>query len=74
MSYLLVLAALVLPRTPTVFSFRTLQDADSSEMLVLDIRDLSCTAGGVIDATDHSLASTRWRILQNCKVFRSAEF
>ena len=31
-------------------------------------------AGGVAKEIDHILVSTRWRILQNCRVFRSAEF
>ena len=31
-------------------------------------------AGGVVKEIDHILVSTRWRILQNCRVFRSAEF
>ena len=30
--------------------------------------------GGVVKEIDHILVSTRWRILQNCRVFRSAEF
>ncbi|KAG0722293.1 Craniofacial development protein 2 [Chionoecetes opilio] len=31
-------------------------------------------AGGVAKEIDHILVSTRWRILQNCRVYRSAEF
>ena len=31
-------------------------------------------AGGVAKEIDHILVGTRWRILQNCRVFRSAEF
>ena len=31
-------------------------------------------AGGVAKEIDHVLVSTRWRILQNCRVYRSAEF
>ena len=31
-------------------------------------------ARGVAKEIDHILVSTRWRILQNCRVFRSAEF
>ena len=31
-------------------------------------------AGNAIKEIDHILVSTRWRILQNCRVFRSAEF
>ena len=31
-------------------------------------------AGGVAKEIDHILVSTRWRILRNCRVFRSAEF
>ncbi|MFV0265489.1 MAG: endonuclease/exonuclease/phosphatase family protein, partial [Kluyvera sp.] len=31
-------------------------------------------AGEVAKEIDHILVSTRWRILQNCRVFRSAEF
>ncbi|KAG0712588.1 Craniofacial development protein 2 [Chionoecetes opilio] len=31
-------------------------------------------AGGVTKEIDHILVSTRWRILQNCRVYRSAEF
>ncbi len=31
-------------------------------------------AGWVAKENDHILVSTRWRILQNCRVFRSAEF
>ena len=31
-------------------------------------------AGGVYKEIDHVLVSTRWRILRNCRVFRSAEF
>ena len=31
-------------------------------------------AGGVAKEIDHILVSTRWKILQNCRVFRSAEF
>ncbi|KAG0725429.1 Craniofacial development protein 2 [Chionoecetes opilio] len=31
-------------------------------------------AGGVANEIDHILVSTRWRILQNCRVYRSAEF
>ncbi|KAG0717388.1 Craniofacial development protein 2 [Chionoecetes opilio] len=30
--------------------------------------------GGVAKEIDHILVSTRWRILQNCRVYRSAEF
>ena len=51
-------------------------------MRVPGIRDQRCTAGlpwysnagGVAKEIDHILVSTRWRILQNCRVFRSAEF
>ncbi|KAG0714738.1 hypothetical protein GWK47_013555 [Chionoecetes opilio] len=31
-------------------------------------------AGGVAKEIDHILVSTRWRILQNCRAYRSAEF
>ena len=31
-------------------------------------------AGNAVKEIDHILVSTRWRILQNCRVFRSAEF
>ncbi|KAG0730476.1 Transposon TX1 uncharacterized protein [Chionoecetes opilio] len=31
-------------------------------------------AGGVAKEIDHILVCTRWRILQNCRVYRSAEF
>ena len=31
-------------------------------------------AGGVAKEIDHILVSTRWRILKNCRVYRSAEF
>ena len=31
-------------------------------------------AGGVAKEIDHILVSTRWRVLQNCRIFRSAEF
>ncbi|KAG0715745.1 hypothetical protein GWK47_000119 [Chionoecetes opilio] len=31
-------------------------------------------AGGKAKEIDHILISTRWRILQNCRVYRSAEF
>ncbi|KAG0710957.1 Craniofacial development protein 2 [Chionoecetes opilio] len=31
-------------------------------------------AEGVAKEIDHILVSTRWRILQNCRVYRSAEF
>ena len=31
-------------------------------------------AGNAVKEIDHILISTRWRILQNCRVFRSAEF
>ena len=31
-------------------------------------------AGGVAKEIDHMLVSTRWRIIQNCRVFRNAEF
>ncbi|KAG0718569.1 Sphingomyelin phosphodiesterase 3 [Chionoecetes opilio] len=31
-------------------------------------------AGGVAKGIDHILVSTRWRILLNCRVYRSAEF
>ncbi|KAG0727553.1 Craniofacial development protein 2 [Chionoecetes opilio] len=31
-------------------------------------------AGGVAKEIDHVLVSTRWRILQNCRVYRSAAF
>ena len=31
-------------------------------------------AGGVAKEIDHILVSTRWRILRNCRVYRSAEF
>ncbi|KAG0730190.1 Craniofacial development protein 2 [Chionoecetes opilio] len=31
-------------------------------------------AGGVAKEIDHILVSTRWRILQNCRVYRRAEF
>ncbi|KAG0713084.1 Ubiquitin conjugation factor E4 B [Chionoecetes opilio] len=31
-------------------------------------------AGGVAKEIDHILVSTRWRILQNCRVYQSAEF
>ena len=30
--------------------------------------------GNAMKEIDHILVSTRWRILQNCRVYRSAEF
>ena len=48
-------------------------------MQIPGIRDLHrwtwySNAGGAAKEIDHILVSTRWKILQNCRVYRSAEF